>query len=235
MKSFQKLFMITLCLAMCAVTGCAKGSSTQQKKDVGDERQNNGEDRCLAGIIKEVRDEEYLISMNFSKCYLVADKCGTDYKEGDSVKVSYAGTVHHNDNNMSKWKEQDGQVVVNEEYRMYIKADEYTGISLWDNDYTFYGAIENGWGEYESDEIWDKEPDEICHNFMPMESEDEGKANKLLGEDAGFVGYDSQINDGEGLPRIASMYNICVKVTYDPETMRVTKVEPVENMQADIQ
>lgn len=229
MKILQKLGVITLCLAMCAVTGCAGAGGTQQKNEVGDEGENGAKEGYVVGIIKEVSDEEYLISMNFSRAYLVADKCGTDYKKGDSVKVGYAGDVYGKDNNMSKLKEENGRVSVNEDYEMYIRADEYTGISLWDNDYTFYGVVEKSFGVYDSDEVWDKEPDDTCYYFIPMRSEEEGKANKLLGEDAGFVGYDSKINDGEGLPRKIIMNSMRAKITYDPETMEVTKVEPVEN------
>ena len=231
MKIFQKFCMITLCLAMCAVTGCSGASGTQQKNAAEDEQKSDGQERYVVGIIKEIRDEEYLISMNFSRSYLVADKCGTDYKKGDSVKVSYVGAIHNKDNNMSKLKEEDGRIVVNEDYEMYIRADEYTGISLWDNDYTFYGVVEKSMGVYDSDEKWDKEPDDTCYYFTPMRTEEEGQANKLLGDDAGFVGYESQINDGEGIPRIVFMYNMRVKITYDPETMLVTKVEPAEDKQ----
>ncbi len=220
-KIIHKICTVSLLLIICVTAGCSKGSSTRQENAAADTKGS------VAGIIKEVTDKEYMICMNYSRCYLVADKCGTDYKVGDSVKVDYTGAVSNNYNKERKWKEKDGRVVINEDYVMHIKADEYTEISLWDNDYVFYGSVEKAWGVHDSNH------DDIYYEFIPAVSEEEGQANSILGDDRGFVGYGSQINGGEGLPGDILMKDVRARITYDPETMLVTKVEPAEDKRAE--
>ena len=231
MKIFRKIFMITWCLAALAVSGCTKGSSVQPQNMVGNGQENDMDESCVLGIISEVDDGEYKISLNFSRNYLIADKCGTDYKKGDSVKVSYAGEIHNYDNNIDKWKEENGKLSINEDYEMYIKADEYKGISLWDNDYSFYGTLEAAY-DIRDENGWDGDLVDTYFIFVPLDGEEEGAANEILGDAKGFCGYATQINDGEGTSRGISFHDMRVKITYDPETMLVTKVEPAEKEQA---
>lgn len=227
MKIFRKIFMIILCLAALAVSGCTKGSSAQPQNMVG----NGQESRCVFGIISDVDGEEYKISLNFSKNYLIANKCGTDYKKGDSVKVSYAGEIHNYDNNIDKWKEENGKLSINEDYEMYIRADEYEEISMWDNDYSFYGTLEAVY-DIRDENGWDGDSVDTYFIFVPLDREEEGAVNEILGDAKGFGGYATRINDGAGTSRDISLHYTCAKVSYDPETMLVTKVEFSADKQA---
>lgn len=215
-KIIQKICTVSLLLIVCATAGCSKGSSTRQENAAADTKGS------VAGIIKEVTDKEYMICMNYSRCYLVADKCGTDYKEGDSVKISYTGKLRHYDEDMNRLE--DDQFPLTGD-KMYIIADNYTGISAWENDYCFYGTLEYI-ADVRDENGWFGESVDTYFSFVPLDGEDEGAANQMFGQvDNIFNGYASQINDGKGFSKDMSMHDTVAKITYDPETMTVTKVE----------
>ncbi len=141
MKIFRKTLVIILCLAICSVIGCTKGSSTQKNHVDRNAHQSGDGESCVMGIIGDVDSEKYLLNINSTASIfqLMADKCGTDYKKGDSIKVKYTGELHHYDEDMNRL--QDDQFPLTGD-KMYIIADEYTEISLWENDYSFYGTLE---------------------------------------------------------------------------------------------
>ena len=227
MKFFNKFCTIALCMTVLAATGCTKGSSVKSKDAVGDGQESNESFQYVTGIINEVKDEEYVIKMSGSSIYLISDKCGTDYKNGDSVKVSYAGAVHHYDKDMKEVKTETDRFFLTDG-EMYIRADDYVKLSLWENDYSFYGTLEAIYDIRDENRWFGDSIDTLLH-FVPLEEEDEGKANKMLGDGAGFSGYSTKINDGAGFSM--SMHNTRAKITYDPETMEVTKVELAEDKQ----
>lgn len=223
MKILSKICTVALCMTVLAATGCTRGSSTQNKNAVGDEQKGKAGSQYVAGIIDEVRDEEYLIKLSHSSVYLISPKCGTDYKKGDSVQVSYAGEIHHYDKDMKEVKEENGRFFLTGG-KMYIRADDYVELSLWENDCSFYGTLEAIY-DIRDENGWFGEGIDTYLIFVPLEKEDEGKANKMLGDGAGFSGYSTKINDGKGFSRDMSMHDMVAKITYDPETMMVTKVE----------
>lgn len=230
MKIYQKFCVITLCLTMCAVTGCTKGSSTQQSGMAGSGNQS-ADVSYVAGIIDEVREDSYLVKLSsYTWFQLMTDKCGTDYQKGDSIKVGYTGAIHHYDENMNRLE--DDQFPLTGD-KMYMKAEEYTDVFLWENDYSFYGTLE-AIADMRDERGWFGDSIDTYFCFVPLEGEDEGKANQVLGDTAGFAGYASQINGGAGFARDLSMHTMSVKITYDSETMQVTKVEFSEEQQADI-
>lgn len=224
MKIFSKVCMVALCMTLLAATGCTRGSSTQKKSVAGDGQEDN---KYVFGIIDEVRDEEYLIKLSHSSVYLISPKCGTDYKKGDSIKVSYAGEICHYDKDMKEVEEEDGRFFLTGG-KMYIRAANYVKLSLWENDYSFYGTLEAIY-DIRDENGWFGDGIDTYLIFVPLEKEDEGKANKMLGDGAGFSGYSTKINDGKGFSRDMSMHDTIAKITYDPETMLVTKVEFEEN------
>lgn len=230
MKIFRKTLVIILCLAICSVIGCTKGSSTQKNHVDRNAHQSGDGESCVMGIIGDVDSEKYLLNINSTASIfqLMADKCGTDYKKGDSIKVKYTGELHHYDEDMNRL--QDDQFPLTGD-KMYIIADEYTEISLWENDYSFYGTLELI-SDMRDENGWFGESIDTDFSFVPLDGEDEGSANEMFGQFGNiFKGYVSKINDGAGFSGDISMYNMRVKITYDPETMEVTKVEPAEDKQ----
>ncbi|MCM1307907.1 MAG: hypothetical protein NC223_04845 [Butyrivibrio sp.] len=230
MRVLRKLCIIMLCLAVCTVTGCTKGSSTQKSLTGAEARQGDDGESCVMGIIADVDSEKYSVNINSAspEFQMVADKCGTDYKKGDSVKVKYSGELHHYDENMNRLL--DDQFPLTGD-KMYIIAEEYTEISLWENDCSFYGTLEYI-ADIRDENGWFGDSVDTYFSFVPLKSEDEGAANEMFGQVGNiFNGYGSQINDGNGLSRGMAMHTERVKITYDPETMLVTKVEPASAAQ----
>ena len=221
-KIIQKICTVSLCLIICVMAGCSKGSSTQRRNAASD-----NEDSVM-GIIGGVDGECYLVNIN--SCAPVyqmkADKCGTDYKEGDSIKVAYIGELHHYDEDMNRLEDDQFPLTGG---KMYIIADNYTGISLWENDCCFYGTLEYI-ADMRDENGWFGESMDTDLSFIPLDNEDEGAANGMFSQVGNiFKGCASQINDGKGFSRDISIHDTRAKITYDPETMLVTKVEFAEN------
>lgn len=228
MKIFTKTFAVIFCLAICSVTGCTKGSSTQKTPADANAQQSGDGESYVMGIIDGVDSGKYLVNINSTApvFQLMADKCGTDYKEGDSIKVAYTGELHHYDENMNRLA--DDQFPLTGD-KMYIIADEYTEISLWENDCSFYGTLEYI-ADMRDENGWFGESIDTYFSFIPLKAEDEGAANGIFGQVGNiFKGYASRINEGAGFSGDISIHDMSVKITYDPETMEVTKVECGEN------
>lgn len=224
MKIFRRTFVIVLCLAVCSAIGCTRGGSTRKSPADSNARKSGGGESYVMGIIGDVDSGKYLVNINSTSpvFQLMADKCGTDYKKGDSIKVKYTGELHHYDEDMNRLE--DDQFPLTGD-KMYIIADNYTGISLWENDCCFYGTL-----EYIADTRdkngWFGESIDTYFSFMPLNTEDEGAANGMFGQVGNiFKGYASQVNDGEGFTEDVSIHDTRVQITYNPETMEVTKVE----------
>lgn len=228
-KTIRNIMLIFMPAVIMLFSACAgkNGAAVSDGADYGGAEVK----RCI-GVIRESRENDYVVNLCSDTNYkMLVDKCGTDFEEGTDIKIEYVGAVIHYDDGMNIKERQDFNYLVSDDGRLVpdrdivLKAEEYKSVSRYDNDYAFYGTVGPITNISRAGCSVDGVAGTDCMiTYYPDDTEEEASAREIFGDGFGFSGYVSETDESK-TPALA--VGDRVKVTYNPETMRVAAIEPV--------